>query len=131
MGPGGFTLTFPCLSSSYLTLASIDRFCISSLNPTLRKWSHLKISRIVVIIVFIIWSLFGLHYPIAYDVIQDPLTMITQCQVAIGSPTTFLIIDGFFFSLFNGAIIPFVLSIFFDNCTRVLISFGHIGKVIE
>jgi hypothetical protein len=104
--------TCPCLSSSYLTLASIDRFCISSLNETLRKWSNLKISRIVVVIVFIIWALLGLHYPIAYDVIQDPLTMTTQCQVAHGSPTIFLVIDGFFFSLFNGAIIPFILCIF-------------------
>ncbi|CAF4046168.1 unnamed protein product, partial [Rotaria sordida] len=38
----------PCLSSSYITLASIDRFCISSLNQTLRKCSNFKISRIVI-----------------------------------------------------------------------------------
>ncbi|CAF0806266.1 unnamed protein product [Rotaria sordida] len=102
----------PCLSSSYIILASIDRFCISSLNQTLRKWSNLKISRIIVIIVFIIWILFSLHIPIVYNRIRDPLTNITRCSVQIGSPTTFLIIDGFFFSLYKGAITPFLLCIF-------------------
>ncbi|CAF0908623.1 unnamed protein product [Rotaria sordida] len=102
----------PCLSSSYIILASIDRFCISSLNQTFRKWSNLKISRIIVIIVFIIWIIFSLHIPIVYNRIRDPLTNITRCSVQIGSPTTFLIIDGFFFSLYKGAITPFLLCIF-------------------
>lgn len=101
----------PCLSSSYIVLASFDRFCASSMNPTLRKWSCLKVSRIVVRVTFLGWALFSLHIPIAYDRIEDPISRITQCRVAIGSPTALMIIDGFFFSLFNGAIIPFLLCI--------------------
>ncbi|CAF4005792.1 unnamed protein product, partial [Rotaria sordida] len=56
--------------------------------------------------------LFSLHIPIVYNRIRDPLTNITRCSVQIGSPTTFLIIDGFFFSLYKGAITPFLLCIF-------------------
>ncbi|CAF1405792.1 unnamed protein product [Rotaria sp. Silwood1] len=102
----------PCLSSSYIVLASIDRYCISSLNQTIRKLSNIKISRIIVFIVLIIWLLFSLHIPIGYNRIRDPLTNITRCSVEIGSPTTYIIIDGFFFSLYKGAITPFFLCIF-------------------
>ncbi|CAF1098349.1 unnamed protein product [Adineta steineri] len=99
----------PCLASTYFALISFDRFCVSSLNPTLRNWSNLRISRRVVVISFLIWALLALHYPIAYDVRQDPSTMTNQCQVVLGSSTIFYIMDGLLFSLFNGAIIPFVL----------------------
>nr|ACD54824.1 gastrin releasing peptide receptor-like protein [Adineta vaga] len=102
----------PCLSSTYLTLISIDRFCMSSLKQTLRKWSQLRISRIVVVSCFLIWALLALHYPIAYDVRQNPSTMQNQCQVILGSSTIFFIIDGLIFSLFNGAITPLVLATF-------------------
>ncbi|UJR20306.1 hypothetical protein I4U23_023437 [Adineta vaga] len=110
---GNFLLSLlPCLSSTYLTLASMDRFCASSLNTTLRKCSQLKISRMIVRIVFILWVLFELHIIIGYDYVTDPITNVTKCQVILGSPTTYLIIDGFFFALYNGAIAPFFLSAF-------------------
>ncbi|CAF1647378.1 unnamed protein product [Adineta ricciae] len=102
----------PCLSSTYLTLASIDRFCISSANPTLRQWSSLKISWIVVVSAFAIWILIGLHIPALYDIIYDPIHMGYTCDVARGSRTIVLVIDGFLFSLFNGLIIPFISCIF-------------------
>ncbi|CAF0806249.1 unnamed protein product [Rotaria sordida] len=102
----------PCLSSSYITLASIDRFCISSLNQTLRKCSNFKISRIVISIVFVVWVLFGLHILIGYDRIRDITTNTDRCTVQTSSATVFIVIDGFFFALFNGAIIPFILCIF-------------------
>ncbi|CAF1258078.1 unnamed protein product [Rotaria sordida] len=102
----------PCLSSSYITLASIDRFCISSLNQTLRKCSNFKISRIVISMVFVVWVLFGLHILIGYDRIRDITTNTDRCTVQTSSATVFIVIDGFFFALFNGAIIPFILCIF-------------------
>lgn len=102
----------PCLSSSYITFASMDRFFASSLNQSLRRWSSFKVSCIIVTIVFFIWALFSLHVPIAYNLIEDPLTNITRCLVQIGSSTTFIIIDGFFFSLYKGAIVPLFLFIF-------------------
>ncbi|CAF0789500.1 unnamed protein product [Adineta ricciae] len=102
----------PCLSSTYLTLASIDRFCISSASPTLRQWSSLKISRIVVVSAFAIWALIGLHIPVIYDIIYKPMFRIYTCNVARGSRTAVLLIDGFLFSLFNGLIIPFISCIF-------------------
>ncbi|CAF1413241.1 unnamed protein product [Adineta ricciae] len=102
----------PCLSSTYLTLTSVDRFCASSLNTKLRRWSQFKISRIVVIICFLIWALLALHYPIAYAVRENPSTMTNECQVIHGSPTIFLIIDGLLFSLYNGVITPLILATF-------------------
>lgn len=102
----------PCLSSTYLTCASIDRFCISSANSTLRQWSSLKISRIITISVFVIWVLVGSHIPLLYDVIYDPMHTNYKCVVVRGSRTAILMIDGFIFSLFNGLIIPFISCIF-------------------
>ncbi|UJR20307.1 hypothetical protein I4U23_023438 [Adineta vaga] len=106
------TFVFPCLTSCYLTLASFDRFCMSSLNQTLRKWSRLIISRIVVIIMLMIWALFGLHVPIAYDYVQDSITNTSRCTVQTSLAAVFIAIDGYFFSLFNGVIIPFLLLMF-------------------
>ncbi|CAF0773971.1 unnamed protein product [Adineta ricciae] len=106
------TFVLPCLTSSYSVLASFDRFCASSLNQTLRKYSNLKTCRIIVISIFMIWALFGLHVPIAYDYILNPITNAKQCTVLTSSATAFIVIDGYFFSLFNGAIVPFMLSVF-------------------
>ena len=103
---------FPCLSSTYITLASFDRFCVSSLNAELRKISRVKISCILMTIIFLFWTLFGLHIPIAYDRLQDPLTNYIRCTVQPSLVPTFIIIDGFFFALYNGAIVPFFLCIF-------------------
>ncbi|CAF4356601.1 unnamed protein product [Rotaria socialis] len=41
-----------------------------------------------------------------------PLTNTTRCTSQIGSLATFIIIDGFFFSLYKGAIVPFLLCTF-------------------
>ncbi|CAF0773953.1 unnamed protein product [Adineta ricciae] len=110
---GNFLLSIlPCLSSTYLTLASVDRFCASSLNSTLRKCSQLKVSRNVVRVVFILWVLFELHIPIGYDYVFNSITNNTACQVTVGSPTVYLVIDGFFFALYNGAVVPFFLCTF-------------------
>ncbi|UJR20308.1 hypothetical protein I4U23_023439 [Adineta vaga] len=106
------TFLLTCLSSSFITLASFDRFCMSSLNQTLRKWSRLIISRIVVIIMLMMWALFGLHVPIAYDYIQDPITNASRCTVQTSLAAVFIAIDGYFYSLFNGAIVPFLLLVF-------------------
>ncbi|UJR23461.1 hypothetical protein I4U23_026463 [Adineta vaga] len=103
---------FPCLSSTYLTLASFDRFCISSSNPKFRQWTNLKISRLVVSSVFIIWTLVGLHIPIFYDLIYSSSFKIPSCQVMTSLARAILIIDDFVFSIFNGIVIPFILTIF-------------------
>ncbi|CAF1206051.1 unnamed protein product [Adineta steineri] len=106
---GKYTLLLlPCLSSSYITFATIDRYFASSLNQTLRKCSNLKVSRMIVCAIFMIWLLFGLHIPIAYDYSPEK----NECIVQTHSATIFNIIDGFFFSLFNGVIVPFLLSLF-------------------
>ncbi|CAF0773990.1 unnamed protein product [Adineta ricciae] len=106
------TFILTCLSSCFIILASVDRFCASSLNQTLRKCSRLKVSRIVIGLVLAVWILFGLHILIAYDYIRDPISNVTRCTVQTSSATAFVVIDGYFFSLFNGAIAPFLLSVF-------------------
>lgn len=106
------TFVFPCLTSTYITLASIDRFCVSSLSYTLRRWSRVKVSRVVVAVVFVVWALFGLHIPIAYDLAMDPVSFTTRCTVQTGAAPVFIAIDGFFFALFNGAVVPGLLAVF-------------------
>ncbi len=54
----------PCLASTYITLATIDRFCTSSSYEKLRKMSQLKVSRILILLAFLLWALFSLHIPI-------------------------------------------------------------------
>ena len=44
-----FFFLFPCLASTYIILASIDRYCASSLNDKLQKLNQLNISRILVL----------------------------------------------------------------------------------
>lgn len=102
----------PCLSSTYITMASFDRFCISSLNANLRKISQSKVSCKFICIIFLFWSLFGLHIPIAYERLQDPVYNYVRCTIQTSAAPAFIIIDGFFFALYNGAIVPFFLCIF-------------------
>ncbi|UJR16928.1 hypothetical protein I4U23_003826 [Adineta vaga] len=96
----------PCLSSTFITLACIDRFCTSSHNQHVRKLSQFKISRILILIVLIIWMLFSSHTLILFDIPRN------QCRSSSDWFLFILIIDGYFFSMFNGAIVPIFLSIF-------------------
>lgn len=102
----------PCLASTYITLATIDRFCSSSPYQKLRKVSQLKLSRILIVLTFLVWALFSLHIPIEYKSIRRTPTSSLQCSSELNVPTFFIIVDGFFFALFNGAIIPLFISIF-------------------
>jgi hypothetical protein len=104
---------FPCLSSLCIALASMDRFCSSSRQAGLRKLSSVKVSRIVIPCVFLIWGLFSLHTAIGYDLREfTPNSTAITCTPAKDVYTFFVIVDGFFFALFNGAIVPFFLALF-------------------
>jgi len=48
----------PCLASIYITLATIDRFCTSSSYQKFRKMSQLKVSRILILLTFLLWDVF-------------------------------------------------------------------------
>jgi hypothetical protein len=102
----------PCLASTYIILATIDRFYTSSSHQKFRKMSQLKVSRILILLTFLLWALFSLHIPIWYKSIRETPTSPMQCSSQLNVPTFFIIVDGFFFALFNGAIIPLFLSIF-------------------
>ncbi|CAF1230427.1 unnamed protein product [Adineta steineri] len=106
------TFILPCLSSSYIIFASIDRYLVSSLNQAVRKWSNLKITRIVIIVTPIIWALLGLYIPITNNLVSDPIINNAQCIVQTNSAVIFSIIGEFIFILFNGAIAPLLLCIF-------------------
>lgn len=102
----------PCLSSTYLMLASIDRFCASSLHPKLRKLSQLRASRLLVQLVFLLWAAFALHIPIAFDRRLDPSSNKVRCTVHSDVAAVFIVIDGFLFALYNGAFVPLLLGVF-------------------
>jgi hypothetical protein len=78
-----------------------------------RKLSSIKVSRVVIPCIFLIWGLFSLHIAIAYDLRKfTPTAAVLICTPTKDIYTFFVIVDGFFFALFNGAIVPFFLAFF-------------------
>jgi hypothetical protein len=61
----------PNLSVYYIVLASIDRYCSSSINPEIRKLSRVKIARYLIILITIIVSLIMIGTLIAFDLRDD------------------------------------------------------------
>ncbi|CAF1320165.1 unnamed protein product [Rotaria sordida] len=107
-----FFFLLPCLASTYITFASIDRFCASSSNNKLQKFNQLKFSRILSLIILLFWLLFSLHIIISYNRIQINPTSSVRCTVQLNLVDIFIFLDGFFYAIFNGIIVPFVLIIF-------------------
>jgi len=102
----------PCLASSYILLASIDRFCASSFNGTLQRLNQLKISRILALIVLLFWLIFSLHIPISYNRIRITPTSSINCTPQLNLAAIFIFLDGFFYAIFNWVIVPLFLIIF-------------------
>lgn len=102
---------FPCLSSTYIGFVSLDRFCVSLLNDNIRKYTKVKVARLIVILIFLFWAIFGIHIIISYTNMEAPAGF-DACMLTPGSPSAFVIISGLFALLYNGAIIPFFLFIF-------------------
>ena len=107
-----FVFVLPCLSSTFITLACVDRFCTSSHSQQIRQLSQLKVSRLLIPLVTIIWIVFSFHVIVLYDVMIDPSTKTNQCRSPPDLFIFILIVDGYFFSMFNGLIVPLFLSIF-------------------
>ncbi len=107
-----FYFLLPCLASTYITFASIDRFCATSSNTILQKINQLKISYILALMICLIWSFFSLHIPISYNRIRFTPTSPIQCNPQPNIATVFVVIDGYFFALFNGIIVPILLILF-------------------
>ncbi|CAF2976216.1 unnamed protein product [Rotaria sp. Silwood2] len=102
----------PCLSSTFITLACIDRFCTSSYNSRLRKLSQLKVSRILISLVVLISVVFSIHITFLFDILPPTPAKSDPCRSPSNVFQLSLIIDGYFFSMYNGAIVPLLLLIF-------------------
>jgi hypothetical protein len=107
-----FIYLLSCLSSTYICLACIDRFCASSHREKLRSLSRIKVSRILIPLALIIWILFSLHLFVTFDIILSTPTNSYQCTNAPNIYMFYLIIDGYFFAMFNGLIVPIFLASF-------------------
>ncbi len=107
-----FIYLLSCLSSTYISLACFDRFCTSSHREKLRSLSRIKVSRILIPLVFIIWILFSLHLFVTFDIIPSISTNSYQCTNAPNIYMFYLLIDGYFFAMFNGLIVPIFLASF-------------------
>ncbi|CAF0976946.1 unnamed protein product [Rotaria sp. Silwood1] len=107
-----FYFLLPCLASTYITFASIDRYCASSSNNQLQKFNQLKISRILALIILFFWLIFSLHIIISYNRIQITPTSSIRCTPQLNLAGVFIFLDGFFYSIFNGIIVPLLLIIF-------------------
>ncbi|UJR19913.1 hypothetical protein I4U23_023045 [Adineta vaga] len=68
-------------SPSFLILATIDRFCLSSLNTNLRKFSTTTISNKLIFTIVIFFSLFFIHIFFMYDIIPGNSSMCTTTNI--------------------------------------------------
>ena len=100
-----FIFFLSCLSSTYISLASIDRFCISSRHEKLRAWSRFRVSRILIPSALVLWMIFSLH-------LLKTFNNIPTCSYAPNFYIFYLLIDGYFFAMFNGLIVPIFLASF-------------------
>ncbi|CAF1020745.1 unnamed protein product [Didymodactylos carnosus] len=85
-------LVLPILSSTYIILATIDRYCISSLNHKIRQLSRARTSRIAVTVTFIVWAIFSLHIPLTYDIISRTPEEPKSCTVSYNQQTFIIIV---------------------------------------
>ena len=106
-----FYFILPCLTSTCLIFASIDRFCASSSSNRLHKINQLKISYLLAFLILFVWTIFALHTVIEYDFRLNSADRI-QCTPHIYNEQLFVIIDGYFFASFNGIVSPLILIVF-------------------
>ncbi|CAF1632807.1 unnamed protein product, partial [Didymodactylos carnosus] len=85
-------LILPVLSSTYIVLASIDRYCTSSLNHKIRQLSTARTSRIAVTVTFIVWAIFSLHIPLTFDIINRTPGEPKSCTVPKNHDTFVIIV---------------------------------------
>jgi hypothetical protein len=106
------TFLLSCLSSTYITLACIDRFCTSSHREKFRKLSRIKVSRILIPLVLLIWILFSSHLLVLFYILPYTPTNSYQCTYSPSLYKFYLVVDGYFFAMFNGIIVTLFLAIF-------------------
>jgi hypothetical protein len=58
------------LSRSYILLACIDRWAMSSESVRRRSFSQIKVARVVAPLVALVWCIVSIHIPLYYDIIQ-------------------------------------------------------------
>jgi hypothetical protein len=63
-------LCYP-MAPYFIVLASLDRFCASSQNARIRKFSNIRVSRQAILIIVVIFILFYLNTPIVVDLRSD------------------------------------------------------------
>ncbi|CAF3525882.1 unnamed protein product, partial [Rotaria sp. Silwood2] len=78
----------------------------------LQKVNQLKISRILAIIILLFWLLFSSHILISYNRIKITPTSSIRCTPQLNLAGIFIFLDGFFYAIFNGIIVPLFLIIF-------------------
>ena len=71
--------TSALLSASFIVLASIDRYCASSLNANRRKFSDIKMARWTIIIVIFFFGLLGINSIILSDLTNNGTL---QCYIS-------------------------------------------------
>ncbi|CAF3960214.1 unnamed protein product [Rotaria sp. Silwood1] len=100
-------LLFDCLSSFYLTLASIDRMYITSPNAKVRRISNTRFAYKSIIIGTLFWMIFCSHALIFREIIPSTTNYIT----CFFKPSIYLIYLAYY-SLIKGIVMPFLMILF-------------------
>jgi hypothetical protein len=58
------------LSRSYILLACIDRWAMSSTSVRRRSFTQIKVARVVSPLVALMWCVISIHIPLNYDIIK-------------------------------------------------------------
>ncbi|CAF1148243.1 unnamed protein product [Didymodactylos carnosus] len=94
------------LSPSYIVMACIDRYALSSLNITLRKLNNRKMAKRLILIIALFWHLLSIHIFIFYYHSQD--TFISCVPIE----TYYSIIYSAYIFVCSGLLIPSLMTIF-------------------
>jgi hypothetical protein len=98
-----FVIVLPIISTSFLILASIDRWALSSSNVNRRKFSNRKLAYLLIIVITIFWLIILSHQLIFYEIFED------RCD---GNSKNYDIFHGIFNIFCIGLIPSLLLSIF-------------------
>lgn len=100
-------IVLPIISTSFLILASIDRWSLSSLNVNRRKFSNRKMSYLLIPLITLFWLIIFSHQLIFYEILEN------KCD---GNSKHYDIFHGIF-NIFSIGLIPSLLFSIFGFLT--------------
>ncbi|CAF1051769.1 unnamed protein product, partial [Didymodactylos carnosus] len=104
-----FSYIFFALSPYFTVLASIDRYCVSSSNPNIRRFSNRTVAYRAISMTILFTLLIYMHMAIYFQVNTIPFIPITYCYTRPGTYATFY---ALFYLIFYCLLPPVLMGTF-------------------